>query len=102
MADELEVLPPERDTDEEEDEGGGPVKTFLEQLEDLRWTLLKCALSIALGIIASLSASPYIVKFLSWPLVLAQRVKTTQNNRVVITLGTNVLARMSQSDFPIT
>ncbi|HAB17158.1 MAG TPA: twin-arginine translocase subunit TatC [Verrucomicrobiota bacterium] len=100
MADELEVLPPEHE-EHDEDEGGGPVKTFLEHLEDLRWTLVKCALALALGVIVSLSGSPYIVRFLTWPLVLAQRIKTTDQNRVVITLGTNVLARMTQADFPV-
>jgi Tat protein translocase TatC len=97
MAEELEVLPPEHD----EDDGGGPVKTFLEHLEDLRWTLVKCAIAIALGIIVALSASPYIVKFLTWPLVLAQRVKTTDQTRVILTLGTNVLARLAPTNFPI-
>lgn len=97
MADDLEVLPPEHD----EDEGGGPVKTFLEHLEDLRWTLLKCALALALGMIASLSASPYIVRFLSWPLVLAQRVRTNPDPRVVLLLGTNILAKLPASQFPV-
>jgi sec-independent protein translocase protein TatC len=99
MADELEVLPPEHD--ESEDEGGGPVKSFLEHLEDLRWTLVKCAIALALGVLVALSASPTIVKILEWPLVLAQRVKTTDQPRVILTLGTNVLARMLATDFPM-
>jgi sec-independent protein translocase protein TatC len=97
MADDLEVLPPEH----EDEEGGGPVKSFLEHLEDLRWTFVKCAIAVALGILVSLSGSPYIVKFLEWPLVLAQRVRVTDQPRVVITLGTNVLARMLAKDFPV-
>jgi sec-independent protein translocase protein TatC len=96
MSDEMEVLPPEH-----EEEGGGPIKSFLEHLEDLRWTLLKCAIAITLGVLASLSASPYIVKFLTWPLVLAQKMKTTDEPRVVLTLGTNVLSRMRAVDFPV-
>ncbi len=98
MADELEVLPPDHHDDE--DEGGGPVKSFLEHLEDLRWTLIKSAIAITLGVIVALSASPYIVKFLTWPLVLAQKVRTTDNTKVVLTLGTNVLSRMRTADFP--
>lgn len=97
MADELEVLPPEH----EDDDGGGPVKTFLEHLEDLRWTLLKCVLAMALGMIASLSGSPYIVRFLTWPLVLAQRARTNPDSRVILILGTNVLARLSPRQFPV-
>jgi len=97
MADDLEVLPPEH----EDEEGGGPVKSFLEHLEDLRWTFVKCAIAVALGILVSLSGSPYIVKFLEWPLVLAQRVRVTDQPRVVITMGTNVLSRMLAKDFPV-
>ncbi len=97
MAEDLEVLPPEH----EEEEGGGPVKSFLEHLEDLRWTLLKCALALALGMILALSASPYIVWFLKWPLVLAQRVRTSPEARVALIVGTNILAKLPASQFPV-
>ncbi len=102
MAEDLEVLPPERvNAEHDEEEGGGPVKSFLEHLEDLRWTLLKCAIALALGVIGSLSASPYLVRFLTWPLELAQRMRTTDQSRVVLILGTNVFAKMPAADFPI-
>src|SRR4051812_47312744 len=69
MADEaLEPLP-----DPEEQEGG-PVKTFLEHLEDLRWVLIKCLAALLLGMVACLSASPWIVKILTYPLGKAQRI----------------------------
>ena len=97
MADELEVMPPDQDGEE----GGGPVKTFLEHLEDLRWTLLKCVLALALGMVAAISASPYLIKFLTWPLVLAQRVKTVPEPRAVLLVGTNVFARLPLSEFPV-
>lgn len=97
MADDLEVLPPEH----VDEEGGGPIKSFLEHLEDLRWTFVKCAIAVALGILVSLSGSPYIVKFLEWPLVLAQRVRVTDQPRVVLVMGTNVMARMLARDFPV-
>jgi len=42
MADELEGTPPEPEEAE-----GGPVKTFLEHLEDLRWTLIKVVTTLA-------------------------------------------------------
>ena len=50
------------------DEEGGPVKTFLEHLEDLRWVLIKCVVSLILGMVACLAGSNYIVKVLKWPL----------------------------------
>ena len=63
MADEpLETIP---DPAEEE---GGPVKTFLEHLEDLRWVLIRCISSIILGMITCLVAASYIIEFLKRPL----------------------------------
>lgn len=92
----MEVLPPEHD-----EEGGGPVKTFLEHLEDLRWTLLKCVLSVAMGMIVALSASPFLIQILTWPLVLAQEIKTDPVPRAVLLVGTNVLEKIPLSQFPV-
>lgn len=98
MADEMEVLPPDPD---EESEGGGPVKSFLEHLEDLRWTLVKVALSIALGMIICLSGSNYIMDFLFWPLKKAQEKRTSEEPQIALILGTNLLAKFSTSSFPV-
>lgn len=51
-----------------EEEEGGPVKTFLEHLEDLRWVLIKALSSLMLGMVACLAGSNYVVKVLTWPL----------------------------------
>src|SRR5688572_27454537 len=67
MADEpLQTIP---DPEEEE---GGPVKTFLEHLEDLRWVLIKCLVSLILGMVTCLVGASYIVDFLKWPLINSQ------------------------------
>src|SRR5262245_34509161 len=50
------------------DEGGGPIKTFLEHLEDLRWVLIKSAAAIAVAMVTCLAAGPLIVDILAWPL----------------------------------
>jgi sec-independent protein translocase protein TatC len=66
MADEpLELLP---DNGEEE---GGPVKTFLEHLEDLRWVLIKCLSALLLAMAACMAAAPQITRFLTYPLARA-------------------------------
>lgn len=104
MAQEPEVLPPDF-ADPAIEEGGGPVKSFLEHLEDLRWMLVRCGISLFLGILVCLSASNYIIDFLRWPLERAQRIRTTSEPQVSITLGTNLLARFSAKDpriFPFT
>jgi len=66
MADEpLELLP---NDDEEE---GGPVKTFLEHLEDLRWVLIKSLSALLLGMAGCMAAAPQITKILTLPLARA-------------------------------
>lgn len=100
MADELEVLPARsgHGPDPEEDEGGGPVKTFLEHLEDLRWTMIKSVIAVAIGVLACLSGANWLVQVLVWPLKQAEGLQTETSSRVVVTFGTNILARMSSED----
>jgi sec-independent protein translocase protein TatC len=63
MADEpLQTIP---DPEEEE---GGPVKTFLEHLEDLRWVLVKCFVSLFLAMATCMVAANWITAFLQKPL----------------------------------
>lgn len=93
------VAPPPRstanDTDEEdEEEGGGPVKPFLDHLEDLRWTLLKVVISILLGMLVCLVAGNRLVTFLTWPLNHAQRLLPASQQRVPLLLGTNEVGRV--------
>src|SRR5687768_9924471 len=64
MAHEPEELP---DHSEEEDEGG-PVKPFLDHLEDLRWVLIKCVSALVIGMIICMVAAPYLVEVLKYPL----------------------------------
>ena len=64
MADE----PAESRPDFEEEEEGGPVKSFLEHLEDLRWVLIKCGVALMLAMVACFAGSPQLLAFLTWPL----------------------------------
>jgi sec-independent protein translocase protein TatC len=63
MADELEPIP-----NPEEDEEGGPVKPFLEHLEDLRWVLIKVISAVMIGMTVCLVASPWVIDILKYPL----------------------------------
>lgn len=58
------------DVDEEE-EGGGPVKSFLEHLEDLRWTIIKSSAALVVAMIVCLVAAPKVFSVMSKPLELA-------------------------------
>lgn len=97
MADDTELLPPDP-----EDEGGGPVKSFLEHLEDLRWTLVKVVVAVVAGMIICLSGSNYIFDFLFWPLKKAQEKRTSPDAQVALILGTNQLAKFPATVFPVT
>jgi sec-independent protein translocase protein TatC len=70
---------------------GGPTKTFLEHLEDLRWVLMKCAASIAVGFLLCLFAAPTLVKILSYPLDRASATEKHLKPSVSFFLGTNKL-----------
>ncbi|PYK57511.1 MAG: hypothetical protein DME21_17080, partial [Verrucomicrobia bacterium] len=64
MADPTEESRPE----ETEEDGGGPVKTFLEHLEDLRWMLIKSGAALLVGMIVCLYATHQVVTILKRPL----------------------------------
>jgi sec-independent protein translocase protein TatC len=79
------------DTHEEEEEGG-PVKSFLEHLEDLRWVLIKSLVALGIAMLGCLLAANYVVKVLEWPLRRApiQNPRNTQTVRLFF--GTNQIA----------
>jgi sec-independent protein translocase protein TatC len=77
--------------EQSEEEEGGPVKSFLEHLEDLRWVLIKSLVALSVAILVCLIAGDYVVRILKYPL---QRTKVSYpgNNHVVTVLfGTNRL-----------
>ena len=50
---------------------GGPVKTFLEHLEDFRWVLIKSIVALFLGMLVCLFAANHVVSIIKWPLTHA-------------------------------
>lgn len=99
MSDESDHLPVMADGDPTDEEGGGPVKSFLEHLEDLRWTLIRCAIAIFLGVITCLSAGNFIIRVLTIPLERAQKARISKEPKVIVTIGTNLLARLPAKQF---
>ena len=96
MPTEPEVDRPES-ADEDED-GGGPVKSFLEHLEDLRWVLIKSAVAVGLGMLVCLIAGNYAVRILEWPLKQA-KIKFPGTNQVwKVNFGTNQLGTWKLTD----
>lgn len=87
---EIEDRQPELEPEPEEQEGG-PVKPFLEHLEDLRWVLIKSGSALMIGMLICLIAGDKVVGILKRPLDKA-KVTYPENVRVVTPfLGTNRL-----------
>src|SRR3954465_11136925 len=74
----------------DEDEGG-PVKSFLEHLEDLRWVLIKIGVTVGVAMLVCLLAGNYAVRVLEWPLHRAHPLHISQTQTVIISFGTNQL-----------
>lgn len=75
-----------------EEEEGGPVKSFLEHLEDLRWVLIKSLVALGVAFIVCLVGCNWVIKVLRYPLDRAT-ISYPNNTQVVTFLfGTNRLS----------
>jgi sec-independent protein translocase protein TatC len=96
MADDQDLL--------EEEQEGGPVKGFLDHLEDLRWVLIKSAAALALAMMVCLCGANYVMAILQWPLKQT-KVHYPAKNQVVtvnfgdVRLGTYQLKPEQQTNF---
>lgn len=68
---------------------GGPVKSFLEHLEDLRWVLIKSAAALAVTMLLCLISGNYVMAILKWPLTRAKVPHPGTNQVVAVNFGTN-------------
>jgi sec-independent protein translocase protein TatC len=83
--------PDGRHTGDQEEEEGGPVKSFLEHLEDLRWVLIKSLAALGVAFVVCLIAGDWVVSVLTLPLQKA-KIRYQPNTQVVTFLfGTNRL-----------
>ncbi len=82
---------PRTDTDSEQEEEGGPVKTFLEHLEDLRWVLIKSLVALGVAFLVCLVADNYVVAVLTRPLTKAKIRYPDTAQVVTLLFGTNRL-----------
>ncbi|MGV3755698.1 MAG: twin-arginine translocase subunit TatC, partial [Verrucomicrobiota bacterium] len=78
------------DKPDEEEGYGGPIKGFIDHLEDLRWMLVKCVAGLLVSAVVCLVAGNLIVTVLKYPLVLANEIPSGNYPPMVqLTLGTN-------------
>ena len=79
-----------------EDEGG-PVKSFLEHLEDFRWLLVKLSVALALAMLVCLIGANYVMAIIKWPLSRATVSYPGTNHVVTVNFGTNQLGHFQLS-----
>src|SRR5947208_17143364 len=87
MADEPAAERPDEPAEEE----GGPVKSFLEHLEDLRWVLIKSLFALSVAVLLCLSAVNHVVMILKRPLDHAKISYPGTNQILSVFFGTNRL-----------
>jgi sec-independent protein translocase protein TatC len=79
------------------DDGGGPVKSFLEHLEDFRWVLVKVSVALALAMLVCLIGANYVIAVIKWPLTQATIKYPGTNQIVTVSFGTNRLGQFPLS-----
>jgi sec-independent protein translocase protein TatC len=79
----------DHETERPDEAEGGPVKTFLEHLEDLRWVLIKSIVALFLAMLVCLFAANYVIQIIKWPLTRAPVRHPGTNQIVVVSFGSN-------------
>ncbi len=83
--------PYDADPDVVDIDEGGPVKSFLEHLEDLRWVLIKSSVTVAVAMFVCLIGGNYVVGVIKRPLEKAKVNYPGKDQVAVVLLGTNRL-----------
>src|SRR5437667_6326812 len=73
------------------EEEGGPVKSFLEHLEDLRWVLIKSIAAAGVAMVVCFFAGKYVFKVLEWPLLRSPIEKSAKRQIVRVMVGSTQL-----------
>jgi sec-independent protein translocase protein TatC len=94
----MATSPDDPRTDEELEIEGGPVKSFLDHLEDLRWVLIKSLAALAIGMLICLIAGDRVVNILKRPLRNAKVSFQGTNEVWTVSWGTNILKVFKLTD----
>jgi Tat protein translocase TatC len=89
------VMEPDEERPLFDEDEGGPVKSFLEHLEDLRWVLIKTISTLAVAMLICLIAGNHVVAILKRPLEKAQARYSSDEKIAVFRYGTNRLGTFS-------
>lgn len=58
----------DQDSERPDAQEGGPVKSFLEHLEDFRWVMVKSVVALFLAMLLCLIGANYVIGIVKWPL----------------------------------
>lgn len=77
---------------------GGPVKPFLDHLEDLRWTILKCVFALLIAMLGCMMGAKYLVSILIFPLSEAKELgyKLHGSPDIPVMLGPRTVGRLDK------
>jgi sec-independent protein translocase protein TatC len=92
------AIEPEEERPPLDEDEGGPVKSFLEHLEDFRWALIKSCAAVAIAVLVCLLAGNYVVQILIRPLHRAWMQYPGTNQVVSVSYGTNRLGVFQLDD----
>lgn len=87
----MAIEPEDPHSEVEEEQEGGPVKPFLDHLEDLRWALIKSLSAVAVAMVLCLVAGDRVVAILKRPLDHATVKYPSTVQVITFLLGTNRL-----------
>lgn len=82
------------ETPDPDSEEGGPVKNFLEHLEDFRWVLVKSATAVGVAMILCLIGANYVIEVIKWPISRAPVSYPGTNYIAEIKYGTNQVGKI--------
>ncbi len=94
----MATSPDDPRTDEGLEIEGGPVKSFLDHLEDLRWVLIKSLAALGIGMLICLIAGDRVVNILKRPLRNAKVSFQGTNEVWTVSWGTNILKVFKLTD----
>jgi sec-independent protein translocase protein TatC len=81
----------DHETELPDDTEGGPVKSFLEHLEDFRWVLIKSLATLGLAMLVCLLGANFLIQVLKWPLTRAHVHYRASDQVAIVSFGTNHL-----------
>ena len=89
----------EPELDDEGNPYGGPVKPFLDHLEDLRWVILKCVIALLISMLGCMMGAKHLVGVLMYPLKQAEQLGLSKRTDIPLMIGQRTVGRLDFTTF---